>query len=813
MYTRLAAPPGFDQYDAAASVPGETDPEARLLQPVEGVYYVGIYGEHLPQGPTQYTLSVAAADFTLISASPGAVGTAGEATIELVGYGFAEDDDVYLLGPDNVTQLLPTNVYHIDAGHKLATFDFAGATEGAFDGIVVNAAGEQASLENAVQVTAGAGPRFEARLLVPGLARPGREITVTVEYANPGTNDLRSPLLGLRGPDNVQWQLPDTEEWIAGGELRFFALSPSGPANVLRPGQSESLQVKVQTPFGRENLELTLFSMGVEFGDGMEDALDWKNLEAGSRPPGVSNELWEPFWGQVTALGATWGEVIQSLGQEATTFLDLVYSFDTLLNAHINDALLAGSVVEDSAVEPAGEGWSASLPPGATAMAGFSSLAGPTYSKSTIPIATALGVSEATPIPPRYASSAEASHAEQIIIRDTVLLEMAFSAPMPPKTWHVLRRPNAPLPYHALAPTWTDDWGIRAVLGAGMVEARLDATFASGKHSDGTLIADFVQHLRVAGLFDADYQEPNDDIPAAERGDYDAVNSYFSRAPHNAFPDLWLVKDERGKSTDDVRPADMESLIARLAISDADDIPVFYFSGHGNVGYMVVNLRNDGAPHGRVNAADLQTWVDIYLPPEKIERALVILEACNSASMFPMYGSSARSNVTWLAAADAPNDSVAWYEYSFFTNALFRGLNGEADDSNNDGQFSVMEAFAFTKESLNPFVFIANPQARGADMILLDDFRPLNWVQVVNTTHARTGYDREYLAPLQGDLGYDGLPFYWTQSELAAPLPDTGKPPVPGDGTLRYLNYPRRGPRNEGAVTWTATVMPTRWDG
>jgi hypothetical protein len=307
LYVRHSLPPTASQYDIAGSAFNQPDQEAKLLEPMDGTYYVGVYGQRLPLGPTSYTLLVELTGLSILSVSPGSVGNVGPATIEIVGDNFSPDDQIRLVAPDGVTQLSPSGTYYENPGHTFATFDLTGAGVGAYDVVVASTEGEIATLADAVQVTDGGGPDFSASLSMPGAARPGRVITVGVNYVNNGTSDLLSPLLTLTGPEDVQWQAPGSEEWVTGPEFRVLALSTSGPANVLRPGQSESIEVKVVTPYRPGYLELSLYSVGVQPGDGSEDSIDWSDWYSDET---MIADLQRVF-------GDTWGEYVRKLGEIA----------------------------------------------------------------------------------------------------------------------------------------------------------------------------------------------------------------------------------------------------------------------------------------------------------------------------------------------------------------------------------------------------------------------------------------------------------------------------------------------------------------
>jgi len=338
LYLSYSMLPTLNQYDTAGTIYNQPDQEAKLMMPLEGTYYVGIYGQNLPGGVTDYTLSANLTDLGIESVSPNVVGNAGNATMEIVGDNFSYNDQIYLLAPDGVTQLASSEVYYVDLGHVFATFDFTAANTGFYDIVVVTAGSEITTLSDAVEVTQGNGPDFHASLSLPGMARPGRVISVRVDYSNTGTNDLTSPLLTLIGPEDAQWQAPNSNEWITGPEFKLMALSTSGPANILRANQSESIEVKVRVPVTGGSLALSLYSLGARPGDGSEEIIDWAYWYDNET---IITEMESTF-------GTTWEEYVSSL---ATLAANVAPWEGIVFSAHNLEfyALLNSANIETSA--------------------------------------------------------------------------------------------------------------------------------------------------------------------------------------------------------------------------------------------------------------------------------------------------------------------------------------------------------------------------------------------------------------------------------------------------------------------------------
>jgi YD repeat-containing protein len=332
LYSQFATTPDAINFETVAAVPRSPDQALRILDPQDGTYYFGIYGQSVQGGSTPITLSAELTQPALYGVTQTEVSNSGQATLELLGDNFSTADVVTLVATDN-TILTPLQVVNDNATSTYATFDFTGVALGAYDLVVDTPEAGPLTLEDTVTVVPGevaasvdAG-LFHADLVAPGVVRPGREVTLTIDYGNAflpiaalqiDQIDLASPLLTLESNQEIEWQLPGTGEWVTGTSISLLALSNSGPANVLRPGQSESLSVKIRTPFNTDDLDFTLSALGAGVSDGVDTAIDWDALEADSRLPGMGDAAWAAVWDNVeTQTGATWGDFVAMLGENA----------------------------------------------------------------------------------------------------------------------------------------------------------------------------------------------------------------------------------------------------------------------------------------------------------------------------------------------------------------------------------------------------------------------------------------------------------------------------------------------------------------
>ena len=65
--------------NACAAAPNSPDQELRILSPLAGTYYVGVYGSNLPGGSSAFTLSAAETELDIRAVSPNTVANSGRA--------------------------------------------------------------------------------------------------------------------------------------------------------------------------------------------------------------------------------------------------------------------------------------------------------------------------------------------------------------------------------------------------------------------------------------------------------------------------------------------------------------------------------------------------------------------------------------------------------------------------------------------------------------------------------------------------------------------------------------------------------------
>jgi RHS repeat-associated protein len=350
LYGRAGVAPTLIEYDAAA-LSQQPDQTLTIPNDAAGDYYIGVYGQTLT-GATTFTLSATNPAPALTGVTQSTVTANGQTTLEILGEGLTATDTIKLVAPDGVTELSPVSVETPDSTRTFATFDLAGAAIGDYTVVVEPADGSKVlQLTSAVGVGVVASPQaltFVADLTAPNYVRPGREVTLTVDYQNLSGSDIESPLLSLVSDQEIEWQLPGTDEWVRDTSVSFLGLSADGPSNVLQAGETDTLSLKIRTPLNTEPLNFELYGLRTGGGnDSSNQLINWDELEAETRPSGLSQEAWGAIWDNVEAqTGSTWGDFTRMLGNNAAYLKQLGRTnYDT-------QDLLAFEVLQASGLNP-----------------------------------------------------------------------------------------------------------------------------------------------------------------------------------------------------------------------------------------------------------------------------------------------------------------------------------------------------------------------------------------------------------------------------------------------------------------------------
>ena len=149
----------------------------------------------------------------------------------------------------------------------------------------------------------------------------------------------------------------------------------------------------------------------------------------------------------------------------------------------------------------------------------------------------------------------------------------------------------------------------------------------------------------------------------------------------------------------------------------ADDVFVFYISGHGTTYddgdyyYLPVNFRytsKEEIPIQGISKNDLIENLSLI----KAGKTLVMLDTCNSGAFFADSGqrglnektaidrlTRATGHATLAASSDSQSAMEGYEGHGVFTYVLLEGLKGEAD-SNDDGFVTLLELASYVENEV-----------------------------------------------------------------------------------------------------------------
>jgi len=312
IYVSLDSLPTTYQADYQSSGPAGPDPTLAVPTTTGGTYYILVYNESGVPGAFNLTASVPG--LTLLTASPGTVGNAGQATLTVTGLDLETDTTYALQGPSGTITAAATD--NVSAALAYVTFNFAGVTPGAYELEATNDNGATTTLAGAVQVTGGGGANVVASLVSDSPVRIGRTSVFYVQYANVGNDDAPAPLLTLTSPLDIPMTLDATVTPEA-LSLDVLGVNQNGPAAVLPPGARGQFAVYfLPASAGSFEFDVTVTSPSdteqftqVDWNDNILSAIS-SNVTSAASWPAVETQLEQMS-------GATWGSYVNLLDHYA----------------------------------------------------------------------------------------------------------------------------------------------------------------------------------------------------------------------------------------------------------------------------------------------------------------------------------------------------------------------------------------------------------------------------------------------------------------------------------------------------------------
>lgn len=300
---------------AAATDPNQTSASLLITAPVAGTYYILVDGRPDVSGSQSFTLTPTILPYGPGSVTPTAAAAVYETTITVQGNGFTPTTTVSLVQGSN--SVAAAGVTYVNAQTLYATFVLYGVTPGVYDLQTSQPDGTTATLSNAFTVNPFTGAtgaaadslgQIEFQFTVPAYVRVGGTAVATLTYENVGGTEVDAPLFEIEGT-NAEFQLPGMTTFDA-NTIDVIGIASTGPAGVLEPGQSGSVQITYeQTPGSAahtiSNLKAYLINPS--------DTVDWDAAKSALKPSDQSQAAWDTTWANFETLV---GKTVNSYQQE-----------------------------------------------------------------------------------------------------------------------------------------------------------------------------------------------------------------------------------------------------------------------------------------------------------------------------------------------------------------------------------------------------------------------------------------------------------------------------------------------------------------
>lgn len=330
----------------------ESDPQLVVPAAAPGTWFILAFGNLVPNDGA-YTITASVADVQINDVTPERHGDAADAVLTIRGAGFSAGTTVELISTTSTTYS-PAE-FSIDSFTQMtATFQAGDVPTGIYD-VRVSSDGATSNLVDAFEVVAGGEAIFEAEVILPDALGYHQLATIYVEYANRGTVAMDAPLLRLTpkqdGAARAFMTLDQSRLtrgfWTSARPNGFTpsiqVLASGETPGVLQPGESVRIPVYWagwQRPwdFSYPPFEFELGSLGTD----NQEAVDFDVAKEDLRPSTIHPEAWDLVYDNLTnRLGGTWGELIETLDENATYLGRLgqrVLDLDSLLQLEIHAA-------------------------------------------------------------------------------------------------------------------------------------------------------------------------------------------------------------------------------------------------------------------------------------------------------------------------------------------------------------------------------------------------------------------------------------------------------------------------------------------
>jgi RHS repeat-associated protein len=354
LFVRYQDVPDPATYDEYAFNPNLKTQQIVLANNQAGTYYIVLQGQPNAVGGQPLTLTAQELSLAVLGATPNTGGNGGDTTVTIQGSELTPATAVSLVGSDG-TKHPAAAVFYKDSSTLFATFDLTGLPVGPYD-VRVDDHGSTDTDAGAFTVTTGGGGDVVYNMSAPNFVRDGSMGTVTVTYDNIGASDAPAPLLAVIGT-NAVLRLPDQPDF-AGSTVQFLAISNTGPAGILPPGEIGHITMYFQASTTAPPGSQISFERGLGATD---QPIDWASDKDNLQPPSVSSDAWDAIWTNFLAqVGTTAGDLQAALDKDAdylSQFGEYDYDVTPLISFELQKADDFGAISQRYALGAFGRGW------------------------------------------------------------------------------------------------------------------------------------------------------------------------------------------------------------------------------------------------------------------------------------------------------------------------------------------------------------------------------------------------------------------------------------------------------------------------
>ncbi len=331
LYVSFGTMPTRTAYEFAFPSAG-ADQQITVPTTQAGFYYILAYGSSVPSSGENYTITASLIPFAITGISPTQVGT-GQATIEINGSKFDNGTTFKLLGPAGTIDEQSVDLQ--DSSTAFVTFNLSGMPTGSYDVQATQSDGSTIVLLQGLDVVPAASADVQVYLSAPNAVLVGAQGGISITYVNDGNTDALAPLMELTAeyaalPEAVLVGAGPAEQVgpiFAAAPLWFLGISSSGPAGVLRPGESGVINI----PFQTTGLVGQYIDFDVQLADDSQP-MDWASQESALQLPTIPNAAWPAVFANfVVNMGPTVATYHAALAADATYLGEIGEPTDNVL--------------------------------------------------------------------------------------------------------------------------------------------------------------------------------------------------------------------------------------------------------------------------------------------------------------------------------------------------------------------------------------------------------------------------------------------------------------------------------------------------